>query len=82
MPIFFCNVCQLFLGFPEVTFLSSTLPLSEQAEVSNFKTANGVGLNLRILIFKNIDMSKSGLILNQNQVTKTSHKQHRLRNIV
>jgi len=52
MPIFFCNVCQLFLGFPEVTFLSSTRPLSEHSEVSNFRTANGLGLNLRILIQK------------------------------
>lgn len=65
-----------------MTFLSSALPLSEHAEVSNFRTANGVGLNLRILIFKNIDKSKPEFVLNQNQKTKTSHKQHRLRNIV
>lgn len=62
--------CQLFLGFPEASFPSSTLPLSEHAEVSNFRTANRIGLNLRILFLKNIEMSKSGLLLNQNQVTK------------
>lgn len=74
-------MCQLFLQFPEVTFLSSTLPLSEHAEVSNFGIANGVGLHL-ILICKNTDKSKSVFILSQNQVTKTSHKQHRLSNII
>lgn len=63
-------MCQLFLGFPEATFLFSTLPLSEHAEVNNFRTANRIGLKLGILFLKNMEISRSGLILNQNQVTK------------